>query len=75
MPWKMVTRHGENMTLTGAVDGIFSRKESKAKERERREREREEIEKKGKEYYETRMKAETERLKTWYIGITLRLIR
>ena len=23
MPWKMVTRHGKNMTLTEAVDGIF----------------------------------------------------
>ena len=24
MPWKMVTRHGKNMTLTEVVDGIFS---------------------------------------------------
>ena len=34
MPWKMVTRHGKNMTLAEAVDGIFSRQESEAKERE-----------------------------------------
>ena len=40
MPWKMVTRHGKNMTLAEAVDGIFSQKESEAKESERRERER-----------------------------------
>ena len=38
MPWKMVTRHGKNMTLTEAVDSIFSHQESKAKECERRER-------------------------------------
>ena len=31
MPWKMVTRNGKNMTLAEAVDGIFSRQESKAK--------------------------------------------
>ena len=36
MPWKMVTRHGKNMTLAEAVDGIFSRQESEARERERR---------------------------------------
>ena len=35
------------------------------KERERREREREEIESKCKEYYETNMKKETERLNNW----------
>ena len=41
MPWKMVTRHGKNMTLAEAVvGGIFSRQESEAKKRERRERER-----------------------------------
>ena len=40
MPWKVVTRHGKNMTLAVAVDRIFSRQESEAKERERRERER-----------------------------------
>ena len=40
MPWKMVTKNGKNMTLSEAVDGIFSRQESEAKERERRERER-----------------------------------
>ena len=28
MPWKLVTRHGKNMTLAEAVDGIFSRQES-----------------------------------------------
>ena len=39
MPWKMVTRHGKNMTLEDAVDSIFSQRESKAKESERRERE------------------------------------
>ena len=37
MPWKMVTRHGKNMTLTEAVDS--SQKESEAEESERRERE------------------------------------
>ena len=41
MPWKVVTSHGNNMTLAEAVDGIFSRQESEAKERERRERENE----------------------------------
>ena len=46
MPWKVVTRH---MTLTEAVDSIFSRHGSKAKENERREREQEEIESKHKE--------------------------
>ena len=40
MPWKMVARHGKNMTLTEAVDSILNRQESKAKEHERRERER-----------------------------------
>ena len=69
MPWKVVTRHGKNMSLKQVVDGIINRKESEAKERERREREKEEIEKKRKEYYETHMKEETERLNTlvgWY---------
>ena len=65
MPWKMVTRHGKNMTFTEAVDGIFSRQQSETKERERTEREREEIESKRKEYYETHMKKETERLNNW----------
>ena len=64
MPWKVATRNGKNMSLKEAVDGIFSRHESEAKENERREREREEIEKKCKEYYETHMKEETERLNT-----------
>ena len=44
MPWKMVTRHGKNMTFAEAVDSIFSQRESKAREPERREREKEEIE-------------------------------
>ena len=26
MPWKMVTRHGKNMTLAEAVDSILSKK-------------------------------------------------
>ena len=69
MPWKVVTMHGKNMTLAEAVDGIFSHQESEAKECERREREREEIESKHKEYYETHMKEDTERLNSlvnWY---------
>ena len=48
MPWKMVTRNGKNMTVTEAVDGIFSCHESEARECERREREKEEIEQKRK---------------------------
>ena len=55
MPWEMVARHGKNMTLADAVDGIFSHHESEAKERERREREKERIEKKCKECYEVHM--------------------
>ena len=69
MPWKVVTRHGKNMTLTEAVDSIFSHQESEAKESKRREREKERIEKKRKGYFEVRMKKETERLNTlvdWY---------
>ena len=69
MPWKMVTRHGKNMTLAETVDSIFSQKESEAKELERRNIEREEIEKKRKEYYEAHMKEETEilnKLVDWY---------
>ena len=69
MPRKMVTRHGKNMTLTEAVDSVFSQKESEAKESKRREREKEKIEKKRKEYYEAHMKEETERLNklvNWY---------
>ena len=69
MPWKMVTRNGTNMTLTEAVDGILSQKESEAKEGERRKRKKEEIENKCKEYYEAHMKEETERLNKlvdWY---------
>ena len=52
MPWKMVTRHGKNMTLKEAVDSILNRKESKNKELERRNIEKEKIEKKHKEYYD-----------------------
>ena len=48
MPWKMVTRHDKNMTLTEAVDGILSQKESEARELEIRLEKREEIEKKHK---------------------------
>ena len=39
IPWKMVTRHGKNMTLAEAVDEIFSRQQSEMKECKRRERE------------------------------------
>ena len=69
MPWKMVTRHGKNMTLKEAVDRILNHQESEAKELERRNREKEEIENKRKEYYEAHMKEETERLNElvhWY---------
>ena len=62
MPWKVVTRHGKNMTIADVVDSIFSQRESEAKERERIEREKEEIEKKPKEYYEAHMKEEMETL-------------
>ena len=34
MPWKMVTRHGKNITLKEAVDRILSQKESEARELE-----------------------------------------
>ena len=73
MPWKVVTRHGKNMTLTEAVDGIFSCQESEAKERERRERKREEIERKRKECYETHMKEETDRLNSLLDWFKLKL--
>ena len=66
MLWKMVTRHGKNVTLK---DRILNKKESENKELERRNREREEIENKHKEYYEKHMKEETERLNKlvdWY---------
>ena len=69
MPWKMVTRHGKNMTLEEEVDGILSCQESKAKELERRNIEKEKIEKKCKEYYDAHMKEEMERLNKlvdWY---------
>ena len=52
MPWKMVTRHGKNVTLKEAVDRILNRKESENKELERRNREQEEIESERKEYLE-----------------------
>ena len=39
MPWKIVTRHGKNVTLAEAVDSIFGQRESEAKEHKRRERE------------------------------------
>ena len=69
MPWKMVTRHGKNMTLAEAVDSILNQQESKAKELERRNIEKKKIEKKHKEYNEAHMKEETERLNKlvdWY---------
>ena len=69
MLWKMVTRHGKNMTLAEAVDGILSCQESEARELERRNIEKENIEKKCKEYYEKHMKEEVERLNKlvdWY---------
>ena len=39
MPWKMVTRHGKNMSLTEAVDSILNQRESKAKKSAKEERE------------------------------------
>ena len=39
MPWKMVTRHGTNMTLKEVVNRILNQKESEAKELERINRE------------------------------------
>ena len=69
MPWKMVTRHGQNMTLAEAVDGILSQKESEARELEIRLEKQEEIENKHKEYHEAHMKEEMERLNKlvdWY---------
>ena len=50
MPWKMVTRHGKNMTLAEAVDGILSQKESEARELEIRLEKQEETEKKRKNF-------------------------
>ena len=69
MPWKVVTRHGKNMTLTEVVDGILSHQESEARELEIRLEKREKIENKRKEYYEAHMKEEMERLNKlvdWY---------
>ena len=69
MLWKMVTRHGKNMTLKEAVDRILNKKESENKELEIRKREKEEIENKRKEYYEKHMKEEMGRLNElvdWY---------
>ena len=62
MPWKMVTRHGKNMTLKEAVDRILNQKESENKELERRNREQKKNKRKSKEYYEKYMKEEMERL-------------
>ena len=73
MPWKMVTRNGKYVTLTEAVDGIFSHHESEAKEHERREREQEETEKKHKEYYETHIKKEMGRLNSLLDWFKLKL--
>ena len=42
MLWKMVTRHGKNMTLKEAVDRILNQKEFENKKLERKNREREE---------------------------------
>ena len=39
MPWKMVTRHGKNVTLKEVDDRILNKKESKNKELERRNKE------------------------------------
>ena len=69
MPWKMVTRHGKNMTLAEAVDSILNQKESEAKELERRNIKKEKSENKRGEYYEAHMKEETEKLDKlvdWY---------
>ena len=69
MPWKMVTRHGKNMTLAEAIDCILNQRESKNKELERRNIEKEKIEKKNVEYNEAHMKKEMERLNElvdWY---------
>ena len=41
MPWKMVTRHGKNVTLKEVVDRILNQKEFENKELERERRERE----------------------------------
>ena len=49
MQWKMVTKHGKNVTLKEVVDRILNKKESENKERE-------EIESECKEYYEKHMK-------------------
>ena len=69
MPWKMVTRHGKNVTLKEAVDRILNQNEAENKKLERRNREREKIESEHNEYYEKHMKEETERLNKlvdWY---------
>ena len=73
MPWKVVTRYGKNMSLKEVVNGIFSRQESEAKENERKEGEQEEIERKCKEYYETHMKKETDRLNSLLDWFKLKL--
>ena len=43
MPWKMVTRHGKNITLKETVDKILSYQESEASELERRNVEKEKL--------------------------------
>ena len=68
-PHKLVHRGHEGFGLREAVDRILNQSEPEAKELEIRKREKEEIEKKRKEYYETHMKEETERLNKlvdWY---------
>ena len=56
MRWKIVTRHGKNVTLKEAVDRILDKKESENKELERRSGEGEGNESEHKEYYENHMK-------------------
>ena len=65
MPWKIVFRHGKNVTLEEAVHEIISYEESIDKECERREIEHAEIEAKQKEYYDAHVKSETDRLNIW----------
>ena len=69
IPWKIVTRHGKNVTLKEAVDRILNKKESEYKELEIRKREKEETDNKRNEYCEKHMKEEMERLNKlvdWY---------
>ena len=66
MPWEMVTKYGENMTLAERVDGILSRQEFEARELEIRLEKREKIEKKCEECYELHMKERLNKLVDWY---------